>query len=88
MKPKVYGQKLPCNIVKEKAIYGPCANPWHVFDASLQWIISGKFKTTVYVFTRVTKEAVLKANEKKSCGVGRKECVRKAGCGTWENRSQ
>ncbi|KAK1374144.1 NAC domain-containing protein [Heracleum sosnowskyi] len=87
LKPKIYGQKLPCNIVKDKMIYGPGANPWHVLDASsTQWISSGKFEKTVYVFTRVTSQAVLKASEKKSCGVGRKQCVKKAGCGTWRKK--
>lgn len=46
LKPKVYGNKIPCDIIVEKQIYGPQANPWDVFDDSLtSWIIWGALKT-------------------------------------------
>ena len=41
--PQLKGEKLPCNMVIEKEIYGPHANPWHLFDASLtSWTDSSK----------------------------------------------
>ncbi|KAL1813018.1 hypothetical protein ACET3Z_023083 [Daucus carota] len=78
LRPKIQGT-LRWDIIKDKEIYGPDANPWEIFsDSSTQWITSGSEKS-VYVFSHLTKIA-----DKESSGTGGNEhYVRKAGCGTW-----
>lgn len=68
LKPKVLGQKLPCNIVEERQLYGPDANPWQIFDPeNHSWILSevssGKFEKLTYVFVNLTRKGI--AQEKK-----------------------
>ncbi|KAK1367161.1 hypothetical protein POM88_042735 [Heracleum sosnowskyi] len=48
LKPKVLGLNLPCDVEKERKLYGDGANPWQVFDPeNYPWILnevsSGKF---------------------------------------------
>ncbi|XP_017221652.1 NAC domain-containing protein 7-like [Daucus carota subsp. sativus] len=78
LKRKIQGT-LSWDVIQEKEIYGPNANPWEIFsDSSTQWITFGKQKS-VYVFTRLTKMA-----DKESSGEGSEgHYVRTAGCGTW-----
>ncbi|KAK1353783.1 hypothetical protein POM88_052148 [Heracleum sosnowskyi] len=71
--PKISGDMLPCDVIKEKEIYGLNANPWVVLDDfSTLWTISGEFEKTAYVFARLTKK---------------RTSMRKAGCGTWCGRT-
>ncbi|KAK1369458.1 hypothetical protein POM88_035550 [Heracleum sosnowskyi] len=89
LKPKVLGEKLPSNAVEERALYGPNANPWHVFDPENHpWILSevslGKFEKVTYVFVNLTKKA---ATEKKK-KVSKDNYVKKAGCGTWDGQTK
>ncbi|KAK1380273.1 hypothetical protein POM88_027017 [Heracleum sosnowskyi] len=83
--PQIYRKKLPCNMVTEKEIYGPQANPWHLFNASsTSWTDSSKSEKTVYVFTRLTTKAASScpATDKKT-----EHYVRIAGCGTWHDET-
>ncbi|KAK1369467.1 hypothetical protein POM88_035559 [Heracleum sosnowskyi] len=89
LKPKVLGEKLPSNVVEEITLYGPNANPWHVFDPENHpWILSelspGKFEKVTYVFVNLTKKA---ATEKKK-KVSKDNYVKKAGCGTWDGQTK
>ncbi|XP_074340948.1 uncharacterized protein LOC141678505 [Apium graveolens] len=89
LKPKVLGQKLPCNLVEERQLYGPDANPWQLFDTeNHSWILSevssGKFEKITYIFVNLTKKAI--AQEKKK---GKRENYNKiAGCGTWHGQTK
>ncbi|KAK1369466.1 hypothetical protein POM88_035558 [Heracleum sosnowskyi] len=89
LKPKVLGEKLPSNVVEEITLYGPNANPWHVFDPENHpWILSevspGKFEKVTYVFVNLTKKA---ATEKKK-KVSKDNYIKKAGCGTWHGQTK
>ncbi|KAK1379790.1 hypothetical protein POM88_026534 [Heracleum sosnowskyi] len=88
LKPKVLGQKLPSNVVEERQLYGPDANPWQLFDPeNHSWILSevspGKFDKITYVFVNLTKKATA---EKKNKGI-RDNYNKKAGCGTWNGKT-
>ncbi|KAK1380521.1 hypothetical protein POM88_027265 [Heracleum sosnowskyi] len=83
--PQIYRKKLPCNLVTEKEIYGPHANPWHLFNASsTSWTDSSKSEKTVYIFTHLTTKAASScpATDKKT-----EHYVRTAGCGTWHDET-
>ncbi|KAK1370348.1 hypothetical protein POM88_036441 [Heracleum sosnowskyi] len=89
LKPKVLGQKLPCNIVEVRQIYGPNADPWQLFDPeSHPWILSqvtpGKFDKITYVFVNLTKKGTA---EGKKYGK-RENYIKKAGCGTWDGQTK
>ncbi|KAK1369501.1 hypothetical protein POM88_035596 [Heracleum sosnowskyi] len=88
LKPKVLGQKLPCNVVEERQLYGAHANPWHVFDPeNHSWILSevtpGKFEKVTYVFVNLIKIATVEREKK----IGRDNYMKRAGCGTWYGKT-
>ncbi|KAK1399578.1 hypothetical protein POM88_009441 [Heracleum sosnowskyi] len=89
LKPKVLGRKLPTNVVEERQLYGPNADPWQVFDPeNHSWILSevspGKFEKITYVFVNLTKKGA--AGKKKK--VSKDNYVKKAGCGTWDGQTK
>ncbi|KAK1367160.1 hypothetical protein POM88_042734 [Heracleum sosnowskyi] len=85
LKPKVLGLNLPCDVVKEKKLYGDGANPWQVFDPE-NWILyevsSGKFEKIAYAFVNLTK----KATNSKSI-VGKENYNKKARCGNLDGQT-
>ncbi|KAK1370124.1 hypothetical protein POM88_036216 [Heracleum sosnowskyi] len=87
LKPKLLGLDLPCDVVKERKLYGDGVNPWQVFDPeNYPWILnevsSGKFEKIAYAFVNLTKKAT---NSKSK--VGKENFNKKAGCGNWNGQT-
>ncbi|XP_017244081.1 NAC domain-containing protein 53-like [Daucus carota subsp. sativus] len=79
LKPKIMGGKLPCNMVRDKEVYGPFCSPWSVFDPNDDkfWLRSPHVKASekfMYVFAKLSKI---------SSSSGSKNTSKRAGCGTW-----
>lgn len=78
------GKQLPCNIIKERQVYGPSCDPWHVFDPSdhRSWLTSPSIKPPekfMYVFAKLSKI---------SSGSTWKNTSKKAGFGTWVGKTK
>lgn len=89
LKPKVLGQKIPSNIIEERQLYGPNANPWQLFHPeNHSWILSevspGKFEKITYVFVNLTRRATAEGKNKSK----REYYNKKAGCGTWDGQTK
>ena len=84
LKPKIMGEPLPCNTVKDREIYGPSCSPWRVFDPDDHgsWLKSPHVKASekfMYVFARLSKI---------SSSSGSKNTSKRAGCGTWVGKTK
>ncbi|KAK1383885.1 hypothetical protein POM88_021620 [Heracleum sosnowskyi] len=91
LKPKILGQNLPCDDVKETQLYA--TNPWQVFPPKTHpWILSevsaGKFEMLTYVFVNLTKKAVDSNKKKIKFNGGCEQFIRKTGCGTWDGKTK
>ncbi|KAK1401254.1 hypothetical protein POM88_000859 [Heracleum sosnowskyi] len=93
LKRKVLGQKLPCNKVEERQLYGPNANPWQLFDPETHpWILSevtpGKYDKITYVFVNLTKKGTAEGKKEGKNKGKRDNYIKKAGCGTWDGQTK
>ncbi|KAK1379786.1 hypothetical protein POM88_026530 [Heracleum sosnowskyi] len=93
LKPKVLGQNLPCNIMEERQLYGPDANPWKLFDPQTHpWILSevtpGKYDKITYVFVNLTKKGTAEGKKEGKRKGKRDNYIKKAGCGTWDGQTK
>ncbi|KAK1367098.1 hypothetical protein POM88_042659 [Heracleum sosnowskyi] len=81
LKPRITNKQLPCNLIKDKDVYGDASNPWSVFDSN-HWFRFPGLKSTekcVYVFARLSK--LSKSNTGKNTS-------KTAGCGTWAGKGK
>ncbi|KAK1385673.1 hypothetical protein POM88_023408 [Heracleum sosnowskyi] len=85
LKRRILRQKLYCDIIKDRELYGPNCTPWDLFDVhDNSWIVF-KDKPTekiVYVFTTLSK--LRKTDDVRS----RENTCKKAGCGTWVGQNK
>ncbi|KAK1385677.1 hypothetical protein POM88_023412 [Heracleum sosnowskyi] len=85
LKRRILRQKLYCDIIKDRELYGPKCTPWDLFDVhDNSWIVF-KDKPTekiVYVFTTLSK--LRKTDDVRS----RENTCKKAGCGTWVGQNK
>ncbi|KAK1379787.1 hypothetical protein POM88_026531 [Heracleum sosnowskyi] len=93
LKRKVLGQKLPCNKVEERQLYGPYADPWQLFDPENHpWILSevtpGKYDKITYVFVNLTKKSTAEGKKEGKRKGKRDNYIKKAGCGTWDGQTK
>ncbi|KAL8096298.1 hypothetical protein AgCh_037310 [Apium graveolens] len=85
LKPEIMAtqQQLPCNFIKHRQVYGPCSNPWSVFDSD-DWFRSPGLKKTemcVFVFAKLSKLSRSKSGTWKNTS-------KRAGCGTWAGKGK
>ena len=82
LKPRITKKQFSCNLVKNREVYGPCSNPWQVFDPKDEcWLKSPRIKPSqkyMFVFTRLSKL---------SSSAASKNTSKKAGCGTWVGKT-